>query len=115
MTVEIPLEYQSFITGAIACGELEAEHKVVAEALRILEEQRRTTEYLPHPEMQVGLDELDRGEYVEFDEVSFKEFSASKPRWKDGRIWQIRQRLHEQEGVPTADDKALDADAILSA
>ena len=24
--------------------------------------------------MQVGLDELDRGEYVEFDEVSFKEF-----------------------------------------
>ncbi len=73
MTVEIPSEYQQFVANAIACGEFKTEGEVVAEALRILEERRQTTEYLRR-EMQVGLDELDRGEYVEFDEVSLKEF-----------------------------------------
>ncbi len=73
MTVEIPLEYQQLVTNAIACGEFKTEGEVIAEALRILEERRQTTEYLRR-EMQVGLDELDRGEYVEFDEVSLKEF-----------------------------------------
>jgi antitoxin ParD1/3/4 len=73
MTVEIPLEYQQFVTNAIACGEFKTEGEVIAEALRILEERRQTTEYLRR-EMQVGLDELDRGEFVEFDEASLKEF-----------------------------------------
>lgn len=73
MTVEIPLEYQPCVSNAIACGEFKTEGEVVAEALRILEERRQTTEYLRR-EMQVGLDELDRGEYVEFDDVSLKEF-----------------------------------------
>ena len=73
MTVEIPSEYQQFVTNAIACGEFKTEREVIAEALRVLEERRQTTDYLRR-EMQVGLDELDCGEYVEFDEVSLKEF-----------------------------------------
>jgi putative addiction module CopG family antidote len=73
MTVEIPLECQQFVTNAIACGEFKTEGEVIVAALRILEERRQTTEYLRR-EMQVGLDELDCGEYVEFDEVSLKEF-----------------------------------------
>ena len=73
MTVEIPLEYQPFVTDAIAGGEFKNEGEVISEALRILEERRQTAEYLRR-EMQIGLDELDRGEYLEFDEVSLKEF-----------------------------------------
>jgi len=73
MTVEIPMEYQPFVASAIACGEFKTEGEVIAEALRMLEERRRTTEYLRR-EMQIGLDELDRGEYVEYDEVSLKGF-----------------------------------------
>jgi antitoxin ParD1/3/4 len=73
MTVEIPSEYQQFVTNAVACGEFKSEGAVIAEALRVLEERRQSAEYLRR-EMQVGLDELDRGEYVEFDEVSLKDF-----------------------------------------
>ena len=73
MTVEIPLEYQQFVTNAIACGEFKSEGDVIAEALRVLENRRQTAEYLRR-EMQVGIDELDRGEYVEFDEASLKDF-----------------------------------------
>ena len=57
MTVEIPLQYQQFVTNAIACGEFKTEGDVIAAALRILEERRQTTDYL-RCEMQVGLDEV---------------------------------------------------------
>ncbi len=73
MTVEIPPEYQQIVADAISRGEFKTEGEMVAEALRVLEERRQTTEYL-RGEMQVGLDELDRGEYEEFDEHSLKEF-----------------------------------------
>jgi putative addiction module CopG family antidote len=73
MNIEIPLEYQTFVANAIACGAFKTESEVIAEALRVLKERRRTKEYLRR-EMQIGLDELNRGEYVEFDEGELKEF-----------------------------------------
>ena len=54
-------------------GEFKSEGEVVGEALRLLEERQQTADYLRR-EMQLGLDELDRGEYVEYDETSLKEF-----------------------------------------
>ncbi len=73
MTIDIPADRQKVVTDAIARGEFKTETEVVDEALRMFEERQRTTEYFRR-EMQIGLDELDRGEYQEFDEVSLKTF-----------------------------------------
>jgi antitoxin ParD1/3/4 len=73
MTVEIPVEYQQIVTDAISRGDFKTGTEMVAEGLRVLEERRRTADYLRR-EMQIGLDELDRGEYDEFDVKSLKEF-----------------------------------------
>ena len=73
MTVEIPPEHQQFVKDVVARGDFKTEGEVVGEALRLLEERQQTAAYLRR-EMQVGLDELDRGEYVEYNETSLKEF-----------------------------------------
>jgi putative addiction module CopG family antidote len=72
MTVEIPAEHQQFVKAAIASGRFESEAQVIGEALRLLEERGRQADYLRR-EMQVGLDDLERGDYVEHDDRSLKE------------------------------------------
>jgi antitoxin ParD1/3/4 len=73
MTVEIPPEHQEFVKDAIARGEFKTESEVIGEALRLLEERRTATERLRR-EIQLGIDELDRGEHVDYDDKSLKEF-----------------------------------------
>ena len=72
MTVEIPAERRQFVIDAIARGAYKTEGELVGEAIRILEERQRDNEYVRR-EMQVGLDELDRGDYEVYDN-SLKEF-----------------------------------------
>jgi antitoxin ParD1/3/4 len=73
MTVEIPPEHEQFVKAAIARGQFTSETQVVSEALRLLEERDRQADFLRR-EMLIGVEELDRGEYVEYDDVSLKEF-----------------------------------------
>jgi antitoxin ParD1/3/4 len=73
MTVEIPPEYQQFVQSVIARGGFQTEVQVVSEALRLLEERDRHVEALRR-EIQVGLDELERGEQTEYDDESLKGF-----------------------------------------
>ncbi len=73
MTVEIPLNYQAFVKTIIDLGQFQTEEQVVGEALRLLAERdQRLAEF--RREVQIGLDQLDRGEYTEYDEESLKEF-----------------------------------------
>jgi putative addiction module CopG family antidote len=71
MTIEIPPEHQQFVRAAIASGQFASEAQVVGEALRLLEEQGRQADYL-REEMRLGLSDLERGDYVEWDDASLK-------------------------------------------
>ncbi|MGD0897771.1 MAG: type II toxin-antitoxin system ParD family antitoxin [Thermoguttaceae bacterium] len=73
MTVEIPPKHEQFVKAAIARGRFTSEADLVSEAIRLLEERDRQADFLRR-EMLVGLEELDRGEYVEYDDASLKEF-----------------------------------------
>ena len=73
MTVEIPLNYQAFVKTVIDHGQFQTEEQVVGEALRLLAERNRRVEEFRR-EVQVGLDQLERGEYTEYDDESLKEF-----------------------------------------
>jgi antitoxin ParD1/3/4 len=85
MTVEIPPEHQQFVKAAIASGQFKSEAQVIGEALRLLEEHGRQADYLRR-EMQVGLDDLERGDYVEHDDASLKElFEQIKSEGRQAR------------------------------
>ena len=71
MTVEISSKRQQFVTDAIARGEYSTENELVDDALRILEERKRTDEYLRR-EMLLGLEDFDRGDFEVFDDNSLK-------------------------------------------
>ncbi len=73
MTVEIPVDRQQFVIDAIARGDYKTEGELVGDALRVLEERQRETEYLRR-EMQIGLDDFDRGDYEVYNDDSLKEF-----------------------------------------
>ena len=73
MLVEIPSEYQAFVKTAVESGEFQSETQVVGASLRLLAERDRRREEFRR-EVQVGLDQLDRGEYTEYDDESLKEF-----------------------------------------
>ena len=73
MTVEIPSNFQAFVKTVIDRGQFDTEQQVVGEGLRLLSERDRRLEELRR-EVQIGLDQLDRGEFREYDDDSLKEF-----------------------------------------
>jgi len=73
MTVEIPPEYRQFVEAVIARGGFQSEVEVVSEALHLLEERDRHMDALRR-DIQVGLDDLERGDYSEYDDDSLKAF-----------------------------------------
>ncbi len=75
MSVDIPADMLPFVQSMIASGGFRSETEVVGEALRLLQTRQRKLEEL-RAEIQVGLDQLDRGEYVELDEKSLPAFFA---------------------------------------
>jgi Arc/MetJ-type ribon-helix-helix transcriptional regulator len=73
MTVDIPIEYQAFVTDAIRTGDFCSEAELVAEALRILQKRRERILEL-RAELGPALARLDRGESVELDDESLDAF-----------------------------------------
>jgi antitoxin ParD1/3/4 len=73
MTVEIPPEYRPFVQAVIARGGFQTEAEVVGEALRLLQERDRHVDALRR-EVQLGLDDLERGDYTEYDDESLRQF-----------------------------------------
>jgi antitoxin ParD1/3/4 len=64
MTVEIPPDLQQFVHQVIDNGSFKSETEVVGQALRLLQQRQQKIEEL-RQEIQVGLDQLDRGEGIE--------------------------------------------------
>lgn len=71
MNVPIPAEFQEFVQSIIRTGNYQSEAEVVGEALRLL----RKREEL-RCEVDAGVEQLDRGEYTEYDEDSLPRFLA---------------------------------------
>ena len=73
MTVEIPSEFQQFVSSVIDRGSYKSEADVVGTALGLLRERERRIENLRH-ELQPALERLDRGEGTEFDDAGLDAF-----------------------------------------
>ena len=69
MSVDIPPHYLPFVQDAIASGRFESEGALVGEAIELLLQRERERKLV-----EEGLDELDRGEYLEFDDDGLKRF-----------------------------------------
>jgi putative addiction module CopG family antidote len=69
MSIDIPVQYQTFVRQAIASGRFESESAMVSEAMKLLVQRERELKLV-----EEGLDELDRGEYLEFDEEGLAQF-----------------------------------------
>ena len=86
--VPIPAELEPFVQGVVDSGSYRNPTEVVGEALRLLA--RR--EQLLH-DVKAGVEQLDRGEYTEYDEDSQEEFVADI-------------KTEEQARFPQAEDRA---------
>ena len=72
ITATIPAEFEPFIEHQLATGRYQSTQEVVSDALRLLCEQGLET---LRKEIQVGIDQLDRGEEIEIDsEEGLKRF-----------------------------------------
>ncbi len=70
MTVEIPPEYAEFVQSVIDAGSCRSETEVVCEALELLRKRERLRR-----DVRAGVEQLDRGQYTEYDGESLAEFS----------------------------------------
>ena len=71
MNVPIPAEFQEFVQSIIRTGNYQSEAEVVGEALRLLKKREQL-----RCEVNAGVEQLDRGEYTEYDEDSLPRFLA---------------------------------------
>lgn len=64
MDIQIPQEQQAIIEGLIAAGRFSSVQEVISEGIRLL----ASTEKM-RQEIQVGIDQADRGELIDHDTV----------------------------------------------
>jgi antitoxin ParD1/3/4 len=64
MSPAIPVEFVPFVSRELASGKYGSEAEVVSAALRLLEQRERKLDAL-RAAIQVGVDQLERGEFVE--------------------------------------------------
>lgn len=67
----IPSELEQFVDQEVASGKYRSADEVVSQSLRLLQERERKLEALK-ADIQVGLDELDRGEGLPLDVEGIK-------------------------------------------
>lgn len=75
MNVSLPPEQEKFIDQLVQQGRYVTPGEVIREALYLLQEQeadRERKRTALKAEIQIGLDQLDRGEFHEYDEESLK-------------------------------------------
>jgi antitoxin ParD1/3/4 len=75
MNVSLTPQLEEMVNKKVASGRYNSASEVVREALRLLEDQDRLREMRIaelRKEIAIGLEQLDRGEYVEYDEASLK-------------------------------------------
>jgi Arc/MetJ-type ribon-helix-helix transcriptional regulator len=75
MSIDIPAEFLPYVRDVIASGQYPSESALVGEALKLLRERDRDRKLV-----EEGLNELDRGEYLEFDEEGLQRFLDNAQR-----------------------------------
>jgi putative addiction module CopG family antidote len=69
MSVDIPVQFIPFVQRSIASGRFESESAMLTEALKLLALQENERKLV-----EEGLDELERGNYLEFDDAGLARF-----------------------------------------
>jgi len=100
MTIELTPELQEIISRELASGRYRSEQEVIAQGLRLLEERAIRLAELRR-EIDVGLEELARGEGVRFDS------RAELDAFFEDVINRGRQRVAPSIGSPCSDDLFL--------
>jgi antitoxin ParD1/3/4 len=73
MTTAIPPELEQFVQQQLASGEYRSAEEVVGAGLRVLQEVKRRQEDF-RKEVQIGVDQLDRGEGILLDRAGLRQF-----------------------------------------
>jgi antitoxin ParD1/3/4 len=73
MTTAIPIELEQFVQQQLATGEYQSVDEVVCAGLKVLQEIKRRQEDF-RKEVQIGIDQLDRGEGIELDSSDLRRF-----------------------------------------
>jgi antitoxin ParD1/3/4 len=73
MTATIPSEFLPFVNSAVASGRFRSESELLAAALRLLEERERKLDAL-RADIQIGLDEIDRGDSIQLADATAQQF-----------------------------------------
>ena len=73
MTMTIPPEFEPFVKQQLAQGEYQSIEDMVGDGLRILQELKRRQEEFRR-EVQLGVDQLDRGEGISLDREELRRF-----------------------------------------
>lgn len=68
MTFSVPAEFVSFVESSVAAGKYPSSEAMVAAGLELLRERQEYDEYVRR-EVQIGIDELERGEGRTFKSV----------------------------------------------
>ena len=71
MVLALPDDLRKFVQDEVASGRFQSAEDVICEALRRLREHERQLDEL-RAELQIGIDQLDRGEGIPFDAEDIK-------------------------------------------
>lgn len=94
MSCSVPPEIEQYVQQVVASGRYDSAEDVVRAAFRLLQEQERRWESL-RADIQSGFGELERGEGIEMDEATLREFfddiqvrgrQRYEARYKDRRL-----------------------------
>src|SRR5437762_2647508 len=69
MTNSFPPDLTTYVQGAVSTGKYPSEHALVTAAVRLLKAKDEHEEWL-RKEVQAGLNQLERGEYTDYDNDS---------------------------------------------
>ena len=70
MNVPVPLALEQFVESAVSSGRYRSAAEVVTDALQLLQRRERLRR-----EVAAGIEQLDRGQYTEYDEDGFEQFA----------------------------------------
>ena len=77
MNVSLPPELESLVDEKVQTGMYQTASEVVREALRLLKERDETKLRELRETIQAGIDQLERGEYTEYDPANVKALAAA--------------------------------------
>ena len=73
MQIVLSSEVEQLLRNELATGRYRSENEVLLEAVQLLSARDRRLEEL-RGQVQIGRDQIDRGEYTEFDEAGMQQF-----------------------------------------